>query len=174
MVGNEGMFPISVVLGADTSAFTCLVQGPGRAFCISRPALLARMAKDHALVDLLNRYADASQTQLAREAVCMNHHTVRQRLARRLLMNRDCSHSAELFLTHQSLAFMLDVRRESVSRAASEFEKLGLISYSHGYMVLLDEPGLERISCHCYRANLQAYDRCLESLDIERIFALRR
>lgn len=161
MVGNEGMFPTSLVLGVATSAFTGKVQGAGRAFRIHRDALQCRLLEDACLRDVLSRYVDVCQTQLAQQAVCMNYHTVMQRLARWLLMTRDRSHSSELFLTHQVLAFMLGVRRESVSRAASALEKLGLISYSHGYMMLLDEAGLERLSCHCYQADLLAYERAL-------------
>ncbi len=162
MVGNEGMFHTSPVLRVVTSAFTGRVQGAGRAFCIHRGALEFLLLENKGLRHVLNRYVDVCQTQLAQQAVCMNYHTVGQRLARWLLMTRDRSHSSELFLTHQVLAFMLGVRRESVSRAASAFEKLGLISYSHGYMMLLDEAGLEKLSCNCYQANLLAYERTLE------------
>lgn len=162
MVGNEGMLHTSLVLRVAISSFTCVVQGAGRAFRIHRSALQYRLYEDACLRDVLSRYADVRQTHLAQQAVCMNHHTVRQRLACWLLMTRDRSHSSELFLTHQVLAFMLGVRRESVSRAASDFEKMGLISYSHGYMLLLDEAGLEKAGCSCYQANLLAYERTLE------------
>lgn len=162
MVGNEGMLHTSLVLRVAASAFTGAVQGAGRAFRIPRGALESRLLEDPFLRDVLSRYAAVFQTHLARQLVCVSHHTLLQRLARWLLMTRDLSHSSELFLTHQALAFMLGVRRESVSRAASAFEQRGLVSYSHGYMMLRDEAGLERISCHCYRASLLAYERILE------------
>lgn len=161
MVGNEGMFPTSLALCVGSSAFGSRVQGAGRALRIPRGALQFRLRKDACLRNVLNRYVDLRQTDLAQQAVCMRYHMVRQRLACWLLMTRDRSHSSELFLTHEVLAFMLGVRRESVSRAASAFEKLGLISYSHGYMVLLDEAGLEKVSCNCYQAHLLAYERTL-------------
>lgn len=161
MIGNEGMFPTSLALGVGTSAFGSRVQGAGRAFRIPRSALQRRLREDACLRDVLSRYVDVRQTDLAQQAICMRYHLVRQRLACWLLMTRDRSHSSELFLTHEVLAFMLGVRRESVSRAASAFEKLGLISYSHGYMVLLDEDGLEKVGCSCYRAALLAYERTL-------------
>jgi len=34
----------------------------------------------------------------------------------------------------------------------------GLISYSRGYMMLLDEAGLEAAACSCYRHDTQAYE----------------
>ena len=161
MVGNEGMFPVSLVVRGATSAFTCKVQGAGRAFRIQRGRLQFLQLDNEGVSDVLNRYVDVCQSQLARQAVCMNYHTVRQRLARWLLMTRDRTHSSELFLTHQALAFMIGVRRESVSRMARVFEERGLISYSHGYLMLLDGAGLEQLSCRCYQANLLTYEKTL-------------
>ena len=163
LVGNEGMFNTSTVLGVETSSLSSLVQGAGRAFKIHRRALQLRRAEDKCLRDILHRYVDVRAQQLAQKAACMNYHSVEQRLARSLLMTRDRAHSGELFLTHESLALMLGVRRESVSQAASSFQREGLISYSRGYVMLLDETGLEAAACKCYQADLMVYDRTLGS-----------
>lgn len=161
LVGNEGMFHTSLVLGVGSSAFTSLVQGAGRALRIRRSALQLRLLEDACLRDVLNRYINVCQTQLAQQAACMRDHTVEQRLGRWLMMTRDRAHSRELFLTHEVLAFMMGVRRESVTRAARSFEKRGLISYNPGYVILLDEATLQRIACRCYQADLLAYERML-------------
>lgn len=161
MVGNEGMFPTSLVLRVATSAFTVTVQGAGHAFRIHRGALQLLLLEDPSLRGVLHRYVDVRQTELALQAVCMNYHTVGQRLARWLLMVRDRAHSRELLLTHEFLSFMLGVRRESVSRAAKEFEKQGLIDCGHSCMTLLDEAGLEKASCTCYANSLTAYEQIL-------------
>jgi CRP-like cAMP-binding protein len=161
LVGDEGMFNASLVLGVTTSTFTSLVQGSGRAFRIRRNALQHRLNEDCWLRDVLNRYVDVRASQLSQQAACMNFHTVEQRLARLLLMTRDRAHSCELFLTHEALALMLGVRRESVSKAASSFQKHALLSYSRGYMVLIDETGLQEAACKCYQADLTAYERAL-------------
>ena len=163
MVGNEGMFPASLVLGVSTGAFDVRVQGAGHAFRIQRRALQSLLHADAWLQDVLNRYISVRQAQLAQQSVCLHSHAVEQRLARWLLMTRDRAHSSELFFTHEALASMLGVRRESVSRMARNFEKLGLISYSHGYIMLLDEAGLEKLSCRCYQANLRIYATTLGS-----------
>lgn len=159
LVGNEGMFNTSTVLGVASSPLASLVQGAGRAFKIHRKALQLRRVEDACLRDVLYRYIDVRANQLARKAACMNYHTVEQRLARSLMMTRDRAHSSELFLTHESLALMLGARRESVSQAASAFQKYGLISYRRGYVMLLDITGLEAASCKCYQADLLAYRR---------------
>ena len=101
------------------------------------------------ICDILQRYVAVRQSHLAQQAACMNYHSVEQRLARWLLMARDRTQSSEVLLTHEVLARMLGVRRESVTRIAGLFEKRGLISYSPGYVMLLDETGLLRHACSC-------------------------
>ena len=164
LVGNEGMLPASPVLRATICPFTCKVQGPGRALRLGRHALQLLVFDTSGVRDLLNRYADVRQAQLAQQAVCMNCHSVLQRMARWLLTTRDRAHAPELFLTHDVLASMLGVRRESVSRMASAMARQGLISYRHGYIVLLDEVALEALSCPCYQADLHSHAQIMGTL----------
>ena len=164
LVGNEGMLPASPVLRATASPFTCKVQGPGRALRLRRHALQFAVFDTSGVRDLLDRYADVRQAQLAQQAVCMNCHSVLQRMARWLLTTRDRAHASELFLTHDVLASMLGVRRESVSRMASAMARQGLISYRHGYIVLLDEVALEALSCPCYQADLHSHAQIMGTL----------
>lgn len=161
LVGNEGMFGTGLVLDVATSAFISVVQRAGRAYRIDRDALQQRLDSDAPLRRVLHRYVAVRQSHLAQQAVCINQHSVKQRLARWLLMIRDRAHSRELFVTHQVLAMMLGVRRESVTRAANSFEQRGLISYSPGYVMLLDEAALQRVTCRCYQVDLTVYEHIL-------------
>lgn len=162
LVGNEGMFNIDTVFGARSSCFGARVMGAGRALKIHKNALRMRRAEDALLRQLLFRYMDVRACQTAQKAACMTRHTVEQRLARTLLMLRDRSFSTELFLTHELLAVMLGVRRESVSQAARSFQNRGLISYGRGYLVLLEEQLLERATCSCYQCDLETYARAFQ------------
>ena len=164
LVGNEGMLPASPVLRATVCPFICKVQGSGRALRLRRHALQLPVFNASGVHDLLNRYADVRQAQLAQQVVCMNSHSVLQRMARWLLTTRDRAHAPELFLTHDVLASMLGVRRESVSRMASAMARQGLISYRHGYIVLLDEATLEALSCPCYQADLRSHAQIMGTL----------
>lgn len=158
LIGNEGMFNASLALAAGGSAFTCRTQSAGRAFRIEQAALHAHMEALAPLRHLLQGYADVRHRQLAQQAACLKHHSVEQRLARWLLMARDRAHASELFLTHETLAQMLGARRESVTQAARRMQLRGLISYSRGYMMLLDEAALALDACTCYRHDLQTYE----------------
>lgn len=157
LIGDEGMFDSSVVLGAHQGAFAGWVRATGRAFRLEHQTLHTLLAERTCLRKVLLGYADMRYRQLARQAACLTHHSVGQRLARWLLMARDRSHASELFLTHETLALMLGARRESVTQAARRMQLLGQISYSRGYVMLLDLPSLERQACSCYRHDRDAY-----------------
>ncbi len=161
MVGSEGMFNTSLLLGASHAHLVCRVQAAGRAFRLGCEPLRHMLQARQALRERLYRYVGVRQRQLAQQALCMNYHTVEQRLVRCLLMARDRLQSNELFLTHDVLAHMLGVRRESVTQAASTLQRRGFVSYSRGYLMLLDEPALQRLACACYQADLLSYEEGL-------------
>ena len=167
MVGNEGMVNTSMVLGVRSSAFTTVVQGAGRSFKIHHRALEELLTADSCLHMVLDRYIDVRMSHLAQQVACRKFHTVQQRLARWLLMTRDRAHANELFLTHEVLARMLGVRRESVTQAARSLQRHGLISYTRGYVMLMDPAALEEAACACYRHDIAVYERTLrEPCDI--------
>ncbi len=163
-VGPEGMFHTSAVFDLEHSAFHARVQAAGRAFRVTLATLQQHLQQSRWLREVLNRYADARLSQLAQQTVCINHHSVEQRLARALLMTRDRLCSSEIFLTHEVFSLMLGVRRESVTQAASAFQRRGFISYSRGYVMLLDEAALNSMACGCYKADLQTYERAFPAV----------
>ena len=71
------------------------------------------------------RYMQALVTQLTQAAVCNRHHSVEQRLCRRLLQCMDRASTSQLAMTHEQMANMLGVRRECITewtgRAASRW-----------------------------------------------------
>jgi Mn-dependent DtxR family transcriptional regulator len=46
---------------------------------------------------------------------------------------------------------MLGVQRPTISIAARELERAGLIERGHRQVTILDRPGLAEESCECYR-----------------------
>lgn len=161
LTGNEGMVNVSLVLGISVASTTSVVQGAGRAYRISQYELQEQLKSTPGLRDVLHNYVALRMDQLAQNMACASCHSVEQRLARWLLMAQDRAHSSELLLTHEVLAFMLGVRRESVTQAASSLQKQALISYSRGDIMLLDEPGLKAVACECYQTNLTIYERAM-------------
>jgi Mn-dependent DtxR family transcriptional regulator len=64
-------------------------------------------------------------------------------------------------LTHEFLATMLGVRRSSVSEILQPLARQGLIRNGRGQVTILDRPGLENLSCECYRAVKTEFERLL-------------
>jgi Mn-dependent DtxR family transcriptional regulator len=64
-------------------------------------------------------------------------------------------------MTQELIANMLGVRREGVTEAALNLQRLGLIRYARGHITVLDRPGLEQRSCECYAVVKKDYDRLL-------------
>ena len=161
LIGNEGMFSASSVLGSDVSPLRALVQGAGGAFRM-KTTDLRRAAHDHAMVrDTLNRYLCVVIADLAQSAVCNGYHTIEARLARWLLMTQDRAHSDRLELTHGLLATMLGVRRSGISVAAAALQTREAIRYRRGEITILDRGYLEGVSCECYGAAKKMYRRYL-------------
>ena len=161
MVGNEGMFGITVLLDVKTSPLTGLVQNAGHAWQMGA-SRFARLANDVAAFrKVVNRYLYVLTAQIAQTAACNRFHSLDSRLARWLLMTRDRVQSDTFRLTHKSLAYMLGVRRAGVTEAAGRLQAKKLIRYHHGELTVLDRHGLEENSCFCYAALNGIYEQQL-------------
>jgi CRP-like cAMP-binding protein len=159
VIGNEGLTGLAVLLGDGTAPEDVMVQIPGEAVRLSGKLFREHLQHSPALLQLVQRYALALMSQLARTAGCNSVHTVDMRIARWLLMSRDRVGRDRFPLTHEFAAMMLGVRRASVSQAAAAFQASGLIAYRHGQVAILDGRGLEATSCEDYRVNRRIFER---------------
>jgi CRP-like cAMP-binding protein len=157
MVGREGMFGAQVVSGVLIQPLHALVQGPGSAQRIEVAAFSRELERSAALRRVLGRYVYVLMTQLASSAACIRFHPVDARLGRWLLMMQDRAHADSFGVTHEFLAYMLGVRRVSITDAAGDMQRNGLIEYRRGRVTVLDRKGLESAGCTCYGADRDAY-----------------
>jgi len=161
LIGNEGMFGISSMLGVNTSPTNALVQGAGPALRITSAALRRQLKQSPALERILKRYLHVMIGQLSQTAACVRFHVVEARLARWLLMTRDRAHADTFCITQEFLAYMLGVRRVGVTKAAGSLQTRGLIRYHRGDMTIVDGAGLEQAACECYAEDKTTYTSVL-------------
>lgn len=157
MVGREGMLGTQLVLGVDTVRLRGVVQGAGSARRVDASSFCRELSRSKPLKRILDRYLYVLMSQLASSAACTRFHRVGPRLARWLLMSQDRAHSDRFHLTHESIADMLGVRRVGITGAASAFQRLGLIKYNRGEIIVLDRSGLKEAACDCYASDQRDY-----------------
>ena len=150
LIGKEGMVGTLQFIGEGISNSQTVVQVKGKAMRIEAEVLRVEFNRSKILRKLLLGYALKLFNQVSQGAACNNHHTVKQRIARWLLMLDDRSDNT-LSMTQQLLSKMLGVRRTGVTQVANEIKQQGIIDYQRGKITILDRQALEAIACECYQ-----------------------
>jgi CRP-like cAMP-binding protein len=150
-IGREGCTGFQAAFGAKRSSVRFLVQGPGKAIKMSRAVFMRAMESMPSFKSLILAYVQAFQEQVLVSGACNGAHSVKERLARWLLMMRDRDDDDTLEITQNLLAEMLGVHRPTVTNVARELERAGLIARGRAQLTILDRHGLEEEACECYR-----------------------
>lgn len=149
LVGREGMFGFGAFLGGSHLAgATVLVAGPALRLPAGR--LREFFDAEKPLRDLLLRYCNQLISLGWQQAICNRHHPPERQLGMLLLLILDRTPLVEMDLTHDLIARLFGVRRETISQAAQRIQEKGYIRYSRGHIRVLDRSGLEALACSCY------------------------
>src|SRR5476649_918332 len=150
-IEREGFTDVKAVFGAKHSFARLLVQIPGSAAKMSHAAFTRAMVSIPSFRSLMFAYAHAFLEQVMVSVACNGAHSLKQRLARWLLMMRDRSDDDTLPITHDLLAEMLGVQRPSITISARALERAGLIERGRRQVTILKWQGLTKASCECYQ-----------------------
>ena len=118
---------------------------------MSRAAFMRATESMPAFRSLMYAYVQALLDQVLVSVDCNGAHSLKERLARWLLMMRDRTDEDALPITQDLLAEMLGVQRPTITNAARELERAGLIERGRQQVTILDRPGLMAASCECYQ-----------------------
>jgi DNA-binding transcriptional MocR family regulator len=149
--GREGYTPVQAVFGAKSSPVRLLVQIPGDAAKMPRAAFTRAIESMPSFRSLMYAYVQAFLEQVLVSVACNGAHSLKERLARWLLMMRDRCDDDALQITQNLLAEMLGVQRPTITNAARELERAGLIARGRRQVTILDRQGLVGASCECYQ-----------------------
>jgi CRP-like cAMP-binding protein len=159
-IGREGCTGVQAVFGAKISSAQYLVQIAGSAAKMPRASFTRAMHAVPSFRSLMYAYAHAFLEQVMVSVACNGAHSLKERLARWLLMMHDRCDGDTLPITQTLLAEMLGVQRPSITNAAAELEGKGLIERGRLEVRILDRKGLMEESCECYqlvRARVSAH-----------------
>jgi CRP-like cAMP-binding protein len=164
MTGYEGFVGIPLVLGGERMNHRVAVSCAGYAWRLPAGVFQASLAQSAGLQKLVLCYVQALMTQMAQSIVCGQHHSVMERLCCWILSSSDAVRGDELMVTHELVAHMLGVRRESITQAAGRLQSKGWISTSRGKLKINDRNGLCSVVCECYGLVKAESQRLLDRL----------
>ncbi len=150
-IGREGCTGMQAVFGDKNSSVRLLVQIPGSATKMSRVAFTRAIESMPAFRSLIHAHVQAFLEQVLVSVACNGAHSLKERLARWLLMMRDRCDTDVLPISQDLLAEMLGVQRPTISNAARELERAGLITRGRRQVTIRDRLGLTDAACECYQ-----------------------
>jgi CRP-like cAMP-binding protein len=162
LVGNEGVLGLTALGGDPESGVSVMTMTAGcEAQTIAVDAFRHLMTRLAAFNAVIHQFVWAFDEGLVQSVACHASHSVQQRLAKCLLEIRDRLGRPEAPVTHETLADLLGVRRESVTVALSRLERAGLVRVHRKLIRLTDPDGLMAAACECYRIVIGHFARLL-------------
>lgn len=151
MVGSEGVVGVPMLLRNHMIPYEVTVQLTTRALKIRAKELQEEFRKGQTLQEFVLRYLNVLITQISQALICHRFHTLDGTLSHWLLTIQDRVSADNLSLTHENISNALGVPRTTITTAAGNMQRDGLIRYSRGKIFISDRAGLEANSCECYR-----------------------
>jgi CRP-like cAMP-binding protein len=161
LVGYDGVIGGSAGLNGPMALNRAVVQIAGTGCSIERSAMKAAIAASRSLRIKLYQHDQVLLIQAQQSVACNAKHDTEERLARSLLRVHDLVGGNVIFLTQESLAQMLGVRRTSVTLGARNLQAAKLIRCARGAIEIRDLEGLKDVSCGCYKAVKDQIERLL-------------
>jgi CRP-like cAMP-binding protein len=162
VIGREGFAGLPALLDQPQMSHSVLMQGAGDGLRIRSVILRDQFVKGGMLQRLVHTFAYLQLVQVTQSVLCNRMHEVDARLSRWLLTSADRMESDSLNLTQEFLAQMLGVQRSTVTVAAGDLQRAGMIGYSRGKIHILDRAKLARTACECYQIVTASYRRVLQ------------
>ncbi len=158
VIGREGLTGTSGLLGHQMMGHSVIMQGAGSGLRVRLGPVREEFLKGGSFTQLVYSFIYMQTVQMSQSVLCNRLHPVEKRMARWLLTAADRTQSEVLQLTQEFLAQMLGSRRSTVTVAAGQLQREGLIDYTRGRVRLANRPGLEAKACECYQIVRSVYD----------------
>lgn len=162
LVGKDGMVGVALVYGTFHAMNHVITKSAGTCLQLDIERFRHFFNSDNVLQAICMRYTQALFMQASQMSVCTRHHNLNQHLCRLLLMMQDRLSEGDLIITHEVIATMLGVRRESVTEAARKLQSKNIIHYTRGRIQIVNRKRLEDHACECYEIQRTNYENLLK------------
>ncbi|KAB0266212.1 Crp/Fnr family transcriptional regulator [Microvirga brassicacearum] len=159
--GREGVSGTSLLLGVDRTPHETFVQVPGPALRIRTESFQRVIGQSASLHQLLLKYVQVFNVQVAQTALSHGGYSIPSRLARWLLMCHDRLDGNNLHLVHDFLALMLGVRRSGVTEQLHVLEGVHAISAKRGVITIKNRGKLLEAAGESYGVPEAEYERLI-------------
>jgi CRP-like cAMP-binding protein len=161
LVGCEGLVGLPALVGGTPTGSSAVVQTAGVGFRIEAAIVKTEFERGGPVMRLLLRYTQALIAQMSQIAVCNRHHAPEQQLSTYLLQSVDRLPSNEVIVTHELIASLLGLRRETITQAMKKLQNKGAIRCCRRHIYVINRAVLEQCACECYRVIKREYDNLL-------------
>ncbi len=160
-LGRSGIVGAGLIGGNVRTPDRAVVTYGGSAYRIKVAQVDNELADCGDFHKLLLAYTNSLMTKISQNAICNRLHRIDQQLSRWLLDCHDELATDSLAFTHDQIACILGVRRESISLAASQLQKGKIIKTSRGKVHISNPAQLSKTSCECYSIVREHLDKTL-------------
>ena len=161
VTGREGCSGVFGLLGHQQGSHTVVMQGPGTGLRARTGIVREEFLRGGPFMQAVHSFLYMQLVQMSQSVLCNRLHPVDMRMARWILTASDRTQSDTLQITQEFLAQMLGSRRSTVTVAAGQLQREGLIDYSRGRVKIADRMRMEARACECYGIVRGTYDRLI-------------
>jgi CRP-like cAMP-binding protein len=116
VTGYDGVVGVTVFMGGGATTNRAVVRNSGHGYRLRADILKREFEESQTLRQPLLRYTQALLIQMAQSGICHGHHQLVEQFCRLLLSSMDRLASNDVALTQDTIANLLGVRRESITR----------------------------------------------------------
>lgn len=167
LVGREGITGWPVLLGAETTPDETVMRVGGRGFLIPAVDVQRQLEKDARLRELLLGYINICMLQVGQLVLANGQYSLRERLARWLLMCHDRLDTDDLPITHEFLSTVLGVRRPGITNELHVLEGIHAIRASRGNVRIINRAILEDVAGMTYGVPEKEYERLMTRMQTD-------
>lgn len=151
LAGTESLVGICTFLNSKEPIIPAVIQRPVLAVRIPARLALEEFRRGEVFQQHVLSYLRVFFIQVAQTSLCNAQHTLEQRFCRWLLLSQDRLDADEhVAMSQELIATMLGVRREAITRVATQLKSRHLIDYTTRRIEIVDRDGLVQASCECY------------------------